>query len=78
MYIKHFKDMAAGKIPKNQGFYIVDPAGGITADQVINGKESEIHKATKSVSKPHRRKRRQTKKNKNKIKRLGKKNSIFD
>jgi hypothetical protein len=62
MYIKHFKDMAAGKVPKNQGFYMVDPTGGITANQVINGTESETHKATKQTDKPHKRKRRQTKK----------------
>jgi hypothetical protein len=85
MYIKHFKDMAAGKIPKNQEFYIVDPQGGITADQVINGKESEIHKATKATKpKLHRRKSRRrvtkpkTKRNKRSINKSSKKISIFD
>jgi hypothetical protein len=36
-YIQHFLDQAAGKIPKNQQFYIVDPDGGVKAKDIIEG-----------------------------------------
>jgi hypothetical protein len=46
-YIQHFKDQAAGKIPKNQKFYIVDQRSGIKANEVIEVPKPEgVHTET--------------------------------
>jgi hypothetical protein len=82
-YIQHFLDQAAGKITKNQQFYIVDPQGGIKAKDIIEGGETS-KTVTKTKTKTHRRKSRRrvtkprTKRNKRSLKKSSKKISIFD
>jgi hypothetical protein len=49
-YIQHFLDQAAGKIPKNQQFYMVDPDGGVKAKDIIEG----FHQETSKEQKPKR------------------------
>jgi hypothetical protein len=69
-YIQYFKDHAAGKIPKNQKFYIVDQRDGVKANDVIEGprplaSKSRRHRKTvrpqQSKSKKRNSKKRPTK-----------------
>jgi hypothetical protein len=50
-YLQHFKDQAAGKIPKNQKFYIVDPEGGIKANDIIKGSNEQTSSEQKTKRK---------------------------
>jgi hypothetical protein len=50
-YLQHFKDQAAGKIPKDQKFYMVDPDGGIKANDIIKGYREQTSNEKKTKRK---------------------------
>jgi hypothetical protein len=72
-YIQHFKDQAAGKIPKNQKFYIVDQRGGVKANDVIEGPKPLASGTRRRRVRPH-----QSKPKKSLTKGTKDRKSIFD
>jgi hypothetical protein len=41
LYARHFINQSKGLVPKNQQFYVVNPAANITAKQIIQDRQHD-------------------------------------